>query len=245
MNFPSVFQLQSLDVFLRPAQCTVSCEIFWGLPLLPFLSSLCKLPSFSFISRTTDRSSTSTWCTQATSCLSWSSQCSVTQSSRAGRGKWGKPPLTTALRRYNHRDDTNTHTHSESGLCTCQLFLTAETIASLAGGAVRGLASWIPRAVSELWHGLMKERVGENIYQLPIEPWEYSKGHARSVNALLSQCWVSPTKDIQVPVSCRVNIGRTPSSVCFVCSHRLFMLCHYERKVQTTSEGCRLTCILL
>lgn len=57
-----------------------------------------------------------------------------------------------------------------------------------------------------------RERGKKKKNQLPIEPWEYNKGHARSVNALLSQCWVSPTKDIQVPVSSRVNIGRTPSS---------------------------------
>lgn len=38
-------------------------------------------------------------------------------------------------------------------------------------------------------------------YQLPSGPWKYNKGHKSSVNALLLQCWVSPTKDIQVPVS--------------------------------------------
>lgn len=75
-------------------------------------------------------------------------------------------------------------------------------------------------------------------YQLPIEPWEYNKGHARSVNALLSQCWVSPTKDIQVPVSSRVNIGR-PLLNCFLCSRPPFMLRHNTRKAETTAEGCR------
>lgn len=36
--------------------------------------------------------------------------------------------------------------------------ITAKAIPSVAGGAVRGLASRSPRAVSELWHGLMDER---------------------------------------------------------------------------------------
>lgn len=95
-----VLQLQRL----RPVQRTVSCENTWDIPLL-FLWSLCNLLClffFNFVSicRMTDRSSTSTWCTRATSCLWWSSQCSVTQSSRADRGRYGKPTWTTALRRY-------------------------------------------------------------------------------------------------------------------------------------------------
>lgn len=47
--------------------------------------------------------------------------------------------------------------------------LTAKATASVAGGAVRGLASWSPRAVSELWHGLMDKREGEK-YK-PVAYW--------------------------------------------------------------------------
>lgn len=105
-----MFELHRHCVLLPSMLWIKSCvKLFEISPSLVFLLWLFNPPCFFcfvlfFISRTTDRSSTFTWCTRATSCLSWSSRCSVTQSSRAGREKYGRPTWTTALRRYNNRD---------------------------------------------------------------------------------------------------------------------------------------------
>lgn len=49
--------------------------------------------------------------------------------------------------------------------------VTAKAIPSVAGGAVRGLASRSPRAVSELWHGLNGRERGEKKKKIPVAYW--------------------------------------------------------------------------
>lgn len=54
-----------------------------------------------FFTRMTALSSTCISCTQATSCLWWSSPCSAMQSSKGDQAKYDKPTATSAQRRYN------------------------------------------------------------------------------------------------------------------------------------------------